>query len=194
MVLTSVLNSAHPTHETPGSDTHNELRETLGKLSKRFHSMISVYDMAHAPVVLGVHDRFQQATRDHGTFDARTRKTIALAVAAASDCAVCWSAHLTGYLPAGWTPQQIAALRAGERIAGEEKITALLAVARQFVGAVGRIDEGIWRQALQTGWTTEELAELFTHVLANIFANYLDHFTRDQADSSATFGFPAASA
>lgn len=179
-----VLISMRPVAGTLGADAYNEFKETLGELSDKLGSLVGVYDMAHAPMVLGVYDRFQQAISAHGTFDARTRSAIALTVAAVGDCADCRSAHTAVCRAAGWATEQIDALSTGAGIAGEEKITALLAVARQFAGDVNGLDKDTWRRALQAGWTIEELAELFTHVSTNIFANYLDHFTRDESDSS----------
>lgn len=155
-------------------DAHEELRATIRKLSAKFGKMVSAYDMAHAPLVLGAYRRFRQAITDHGSFDTRTREAIALVVA--DDCADCQFPHIVGCRATGWTLEQISALHAGARIAHEEKITALLAVARQVAGNAGDVDENTWRHALRTGWTVDELAELLTHVFANILTNYLDHY------------------
>lgn len=183
-----------PGVDAPGVDAHEEFKVTMQKLSAKFGSMVSVCDMAHAPVVLGVYDRFQQALTEHGTFDARTREAVALAVAAVGNCSDCQFTYTVGCRAAGWTLKQTTALRTGGRIADEEKITTLLAVARQVAGNAGDVDEATWCHALQTGWTIEELAELFTHVIANIFTNYLYHFTRGEVDTSAMSIFHEASA
>ncbi|MCA1673963.1 MAG: carboxymuconolactone decarboxylase family protein, partial [Actinobacteria bacterium] len=146
------------------------------------------------PLVLGAYGRFQQAITEHGTFDVRTREAIALAVAAVDNCADCQFPHTIGCRAAGWTLEQISALRSGERIRYEDKLTALLAVARQVVERTGDVDEDTWCHALQAGWTIDELAELFTHIFANIFTNYLNHYTRADGDSLAASGFREASA
>ncbi|MGH4027087.1 MAG: carboxymuconolactone decarboxylase family protein [Pseudonocardiaceae bacterium] len=185
-----LLKSVRPVSEAPGVDAHEEVRDTMQKLSEKFGKMVSSYDMAHAPLVLGAYGRFQQAITDHGTFDVRTREAIALAVAAVDNCADCEFPHTIGCRAAGWAPDQINALRGGERIRYQEKLTALLAVARQIADNTGDVDEDTWSRALVTGWTIDELAELFTHVFANIFTNYLNHYTR--ADMNVT-AVPAVS-
>ena len=189
-----LLISARSVDDSSDVDAHEEVRVTMQRLSVKFGTMVSAYDMAHAPLVLGAYGRFQQAITDHGTFDWRTREAIALAVAAVDDCADCQFPHTVGCRAAGWTLDQISALRTGERIEHEEKITALLAVARQVADNAGEVDVDAWRHALQTGWTIDELAELFTHVFANIFTNYLNHYTRTDADIPAAPSLQEASA
>lgn len=185
--------SVRPVDQTPGIDVYDEVRATMKKLSARFGKMINSDDMAHAPLVLGAYGRFQQAITDHGTFDTRTREAIALTVAAVDNCTDCQLPHTVGCRAAGWTHDQIRRLRTGERIGHEEKITSLLAVARQLAGNAGDIDVDTWREALRTGWAIDELAELFTHVFANIFTNYLDHYARTEADIPTESGLHGAS-
>lgn len=186
-----LLKSVRLVGGAPDVDARDEVRDTMQKLSEKFGEMVSSYDMAHAPLVLGAYGRFQQAITDHGTFDVRTREAIALAVAAVDDCADCQFPHIVGCRAVGWTPDQISALRSGAQIRYEEKLTALLAVARQVADNTGDVDERTWREALQTGWTIDELAELFTHVFANIFTNYLNHYTRADMDYPAAPAVPA---
>lgn len=189
-----LLKSVRPAGEESDVDAHEEVRDTMRELSEKFERMVSSYDMAHAPLVLGAYGRFQRAITDHGTFDLRTREAIALAVAAVDDCADCQFPHAAGCRAAGWTPDQISALRSGERIRYEEKLTALLAVARQIVGNTGDVEETTWRRARQAGWTIDELAELFTHVFANIFTNYLNHYTGTDEEAPVVPGMREASA
>ena len=166
----------------------------MQQLSAKFAEMISSYDMAHAPLVLGAYGRLQQAIADHGTFDMRTRAAIALSVAAVGDCADCQFSYTIACRAAGWSTYHISAVYSGELIVYEEKITGLLAVARQIAGQAGDVDAQTWDQARQVGWTVEELAELFTHVFANIFTNYLNHYAATDADIPAVPTFHEASA
>ena len=181
-----ILIPVRPVDDAPDVNTHEEFRGTIRQLSAKFGKMVSTYDMAHAPLVLGAYRRFQQAITDHGSFDARTREAIALVVA--DNCADCQFPHTVGCHATGWTLEQISALHAGAQIVLEEKITALLAVARQVAGNAGDVDEDTWRHALQTGWTIDELAELLTHVFANIFTNYLDHYARAEQPAAGAAG------
>src|SRR5262249_31731625 len=101
------LISASPVGGTLDVDTQEEIRNTMQQLSANFEEMVSSYDMAHAPLVLGVHGRFQQAIADHGSFDLRTREAIALTVAVVHNCVDCQYPHTIGCRAAGWSPGQI---------------------------------------------------------------------------------------
>jgi AhpD family alkylhydroperoxidase len=145
-------------------------------------------EMAHSPVVLGAYTGIQQAIAEHGSFDASTQEAIALAIGAADNCDYCQAAHTGGARQAGWSLDQTVALRSGESIEGQDKLHALLAVARQIATNVGEVDEDTWQRALDAGWTVEELAELFTHVALNIFTNYFNHYAHTELDIPAAPG------
>lgn len=167
-------------------DVLGEFRKTPQKLRAKFGDVLSHDEMALTPVVLTSYAGIQQAVTNHATFDARTQEAIALVVGSTHNCVECQLTHTVTCCAAGWTPEQAEALRHGAQIAGEERLGALLAVARQVVGRAGDVDEDIWRQALQFGWTVEELAELFTHVIANIFTGYFNHYVRVELDRSVS--------
>jgi len=39
-----------------------------------------------------------------------------------------------------------------------------------------------WKQALEAGWTEQELAETFAHLAANLFTNYFNHQASTELD------------
>jgi AhpD family alkylhydroperoxidase len=164
-------------------------REALQQLKAQVGKVLNIYgEMAHSPVVLAAYIGIQQAIAEHGSFDARTREAIALAVGAVDNCGYCQSAHTGGARQAGWSLDETVALRNGEPINGEDKLAALLAVTRQIVSKVGEVDENTWQQALDAGWTVEELTELFAHVSVNIFTNYFNHYAHTDLDIPAAPG------
>ncbi|SDN32360.1 alkylhydroperoxidase AhpD family core domain-containing protein [Lentzea albidocapillata subsp. violacea] len=170
-------------------DAPEASRESLRKLQTKFGKVLNIHgEMAHAPVVLAAYTGIQQAIAEHGSFDARIREAIALAVGAVDNCAYCQSAHTAAGRQAGWSLEQTIALRGGKQIDGEDKLGTLLAVARQIAGNVGEVDEGTWQQALQAGWAVGELSELFTHVVANLFTNYFNHYAHTELDIPAAPG------
>lgn len=163
--------------------------EILQKLQQRFGAVLNIHGaMAHAPVVLGTYTAMQAAIAAHGSFDARTREAIALAVGAVNDCAYCQSAHTIAGQLAGWSLKETVALRDGAPITEETKLHALLAVARQIASAVGEVDNDTWQDALEAGWTVENLSELFAHVMANLFTNYFNHYAQTELDIPAAPG------
>lgn len=136
--------------------------------------------------MLGAYTGIQAAIAEHGTFDAATREAIALAVGAVGavgavdGCDYCQAAHTAGGRNAGLTDEQMTRIRAGNPV--EDQLGALLAVARQIAGDLGEVDDDTWQRALGAGWSVAELAELFTHVIVNVFTNYFNHYAHTDLD------------
>jgi AhpD family alkylhydroperoxidase len=160
-------------------------REPLAGLAKRLGRVLNIHaGMAHAPVVLAVYTGMQAALAEHGSFDARTREAIALAVGAADRCEYCQAAHTASGRKAGLSREQTIAIRA-DRVDFDPKLAALLAVAREIVGNVGEVEDATWKQAQQAGWSDTELAELFAHVAVNLYTNYFNHYAGTELDIPA---------
>jgi AhpD family alkylhydroperoxidase len=136
--------------------------------------------------VLAAYAGMQEAIAEHGTFDARTREAIALAVGALDRCDYCQSAHTVSAKRAGWTEHEAVAIRAGGTV--EPALDALLAVVRESAGNVGEVEDVAWKAALDAGWTETELAEAFAHVAVNLFTNYFNHYVGTELDVPAAAG------
>jgi uncharacterized peroxidase-related enzyme len=163
-------------------DAPEASRRTLEGLRERFGRVLNIHgEMAHAPVVLAAYAGIQQAIAEHGSFDARTREAIALAVGARNDCGYCQAAHTAAAQAAGFSLDQTVAIRA-DRVDFDGKLGALLTVARQIAEADGEVEEAAWERARDAGWSDAELTELFTHVVVNIFTNYFNHYAQTDLD------------
>ncbi len=146
------------------NDAPEQSREALRGLERRMGRLLNIHaEMAHAPVVLAAYGGIQKAITAQGSFDARTREAIALAVGAVDKCAYCQSAHTAGGQAAGWSLEQTVAIRDGTADLGP-KLGSLLAVAREIAGNTGYVADATWQAALEAGWSDAELAELFDHV------------------------------
>ncbi|ASU84263.1 alkylhydroperoxidase [Nocardiopsis gilva YIM 90087] len=157
-------------------------RETLRALEKKFGMVLNIHgEMAHAPIVLAAYHGINQAIADHGSFDARTREAIALTVGAANDCAYCQSAHTAAGRAAGWSLDETVDIRSGTFTA-DPRLGALLAVAREITADKGEVSAATWEAARQAGWGEAELAELYTHVVVNMFTNYFNHYAQTELD------------
>ncbi|MFJ6211919.1 carboxymuconolactone decarboxylase family protein [Streptomyces sp. NPDC092296] len=160
-------------------------RETLRRLEKRFGRVLNIHGgMAHSPVVLETYAAINGAIAEHGTFDARTREAIALAVGAVDECAYCQSAHTVSAKAAGFTEEQTVAIRRGDT-GDDAKLAALLQVAREIAGELGHASDAAWDKAVAEGWTDTELTEVFAHVAANLYTNYFNHYARTDLDVPA---------
>jgi len=163
-------------------------REALRRLERRMGRVLNIHaEMAHAPVVLAAYLGIQQAITAQGSFDARTREAIALAMAAVDQCAYCQSAHTAGGQAAGWSLAETVAIRDGTADLGP-KVGSLLAVARELAGNTGYVADATWQAAREAGWGDAELAELFAHVAANMFTNYFNHYVQTEPDLPAAPG------
>src|SRR5262249_13168055 len=134
-----------------GDDAPEQSREALRGRERRMGRLLNIHaEMAHAPVVLAAYQGIQHAITKHGSFDAKTREAIALAVAAVDKCAYCQSAHTAGGRAAGWSLEQTVAIRDGTAEL-DPKLSALLALARETAGNVGHVSDAAWQAAREGG-------------------------------------------
>jgi AhpD family alkylhydroperoxidase len=164
---------------------------TLQKLAKQTGKVLNIHgEMAHAPVVITAYAGISEAIAQHGSFDAKTREAIALAVGAVNECDYCQSAHTIAATKAGLTEEQTLAIRSGNPT-DDTKLNALLSVVREATAQVGSVDNATWTAALDAGWTETELAEAFTHLAANLFTNYFNHYIGTELDVPAAPELPS---
>ncbi|MER7723633.1 carboxymuconolactone decarboxylase family protein [Streptomyces sp. NPDC096323] len=159
--------------------------EILRRLEKRFGRVLNIHGgMAHSPVVLETYAAMTGAVAEHGTFDARTREAIALAVGAVDACAYCQAAHTVSAKASGFTLEETVAIRRGAP-GDDAKLEALVQIAREIAGEVGEASDAAWDAAVSQGWTDTELAEVFVHVAVNLYTNYFNHYARTEIDVPA---------
>lgn len=162
-----------------------ESKDLAATMQRRMGKLLNIHaGMAHSPVVIAAYDGISQAIATHGSFDARTKEAIALAVGNQNDCDYCQGAHTVSGRKAGLTEEQIIAIRAGE-VDFDPKLAAITEVAREAAARTGNVSEAVWQAALDAGWTDEELAEAYAHIAANLFTNYFNHYAGTELDVPA---------
>ncbi len=172
-----------PVHTSDSAPENS--RDELKALEAKFGKVLNIHgEMAHSPVVLQSYVAIQQVIADHGSFDARTREAIALAVGNADKCSYCQAAHTGGGKAAGLTDDEMVAVRR-RAVDFDTKLHALLELAREYTKNVGSVDDATWQTALDAGWTDEQLTELSVHVTLNLFTNYFNHFVQTDLDLPA---------
>ncbi len=172
-----------PVHTTQSAPEQS--RDELKALEPKFGKVINIHgEMAHSPVVLQIYVAMQQVIADYGSFDARTREAIALAVANADECNYCQAAHTGGGKAAGLSNDEMIAVRRGTADF-DAKLDALLTLARQYTTNIGSVDDAAWQAALDAGWSDEELTELSAHATLNLLTNYFNHFVKTDLDLPA---------
>ena len=160
-------------------------RDQLKALEAKFGKVLNIHgEMAHSPVVLQSYVALQSVIADHGSYDARTREAIALAVGNVDECSYCQAAHTGGGKAAGLSDNEMIAIRRDE-VKFDAKLAALLSLAREYTRDVGNVSDATWHAALDAAWTEEQLTELSVHVTLNLFTNYVNHFVETDLDLPA---------
>lgn len=160
-------------------------KEIVGHFKRRLGKLMNIHaGMAHSPAVIGAYEGVYRAIAAHGSFDARTKEAIALAVGNQNGCDYCQASHTRYARKAGLTDEQILAVRAGE-VDFDPKLAAITEVAREATARAGRVSDDVWQAALDAGWCDKELAEAFVHVVANLFTNYFAHYAQTELDVPA---------
>ncbi|ASM75465.1 carboxymuconolactone decarboxylase family protein (plasmid) [Pseudosulfitobacter pseudonitzschiae] len=137
---------------------------------------------ANQPAVLGGMLGLNEALA-RGSFDARTREAIALAVAGVNGCDYCASAHAAISAGLKMTPGDIDAHLAGR--SDDPRTAAILRLALAIVQARGLIADADLTTARDAGLSEADIVETVANVVANIFTNYLNHVADTDIDFPA---------
>lgn len=121
-----------------------------------------------------------------GTFDAKTREAIALAVAGVNDCDYCASAHTAISKNLKVDDAEIAARLSGK--SADPRLAAILALAVAITDKKGRVSNADLAAARAAGLDDGAIVETIGSVVQNIFTNYLNHVAETDID------FPAVKA
>ena len=121
-----------------------------------------------------------------GSFDAKTREAIALAVAGANECDYCASAHSA--ISKGLKVDQAEITARLHGASAEPRLNAILKLAVAIVNARGRVADADLAAAREAGLDDAAIVETIGNVVANIFTNYLNHVADTEID------FPAVKA
>ena len=135
--------------------------------------------MANAPAALEAYLAFNQSLAG-ASLDAKTRESIALAVAGANGCDYCASAHtaLGGILgiPAG----ELSANLAGH--SDDARLGAILKFANAVVEKRGWVNDEEVAALRAAGLGDREITEIIATVAFNIFTNYFNHIAQTDLD------------
>ncbi len=163
-------------------DAPAESRETLEALAKRTGKLINIHaEMAHAPALVKMYATTEQLLRDESSLDEATRQAIHLTVANVNGCDYCQAAYTGTAKRAGFDTEQTKAIRRGA-LPDDERLTALLAVAREIAANTGYVDDATWKDAIDVGWSEQELLESYAEVVRTILTNYFNQLVGTEID------------
>lgn len=134
---------------------------------------------ANRPAVLDALLGFGEAL-GAGSFDAKTREAISLAVAGANGCDYCASAHSAISKGLNVNDAAIEAHLAGR--SDDPRLAAILRLADGIVAHKGHVSDSSLDAARQAGLNDGDIVEVTANVIVNIFTNYLNHVAQTDID------------
>jgi len=140
--------------------------------------------MAHSPAVLAAYVSIRQANDAYGTLEFPVRAALMLATAGATHSEYAEAITATLAERAGWSKQQIRALRDGGSL-GDDKIDSIVGVVREAAAHQGRVGDLAWERAVACGWTDEQLTEAFSYLALTVFTGYFLNYARTELDLPA---------
>ncbi|MFO7778957.1 MAG: carboxymuconolactone decarboxylase family protein [Nitriliruptoraceae bacterium] len=164
------------------ADAPAESQETLEALGAQVGKVINIFaEMAHAPALLKMYATTEQLLREESSLDEATRQAIHLAVAHTNACEYCQAAYTGAAKAAGVSEGTTKDIRRGG-VPDDEKLTALLNVAREVAANTGYVEDTTWKTALEAGWSEKELLEGYADVIRTIMTNYFNHLVGTELD------------
>jgi uncharacterized peroxidase-related enzyme len=125
-----------------------------------------------------------QANQAKGTFNAKEREAINLAVSEVNQCQYCLAAHTAIGKMSGFNDEEILELRAGT--ISDERLSIITRLAASITKNRGNADTQLVEEFFSKGFDNAALVDLVAMVADKIFANYVHILTQIPVD------FPAA--
>jgi len=137
--------------------------------------------MAHSPAVLVAYTSLRAATAQHGTVGPRVSAALMLAAGGAvgNDYVVAITSRLASL--AGWTDDQVAALRTGTET-GDRKIDTIAGLVREATANSGNVGDATWAAAVDAVWNDEQLTEAFAYLGLAVFTAFFLNYAQTDLD------------
>jgi hypothetical protein len=137
--------------------------------------------MAHSPAVLVAYTSLRAATAEHGTVGPRLSAALMLTAGSVvgNDYVIAITSRLA--LLAGWTDDQVAALRGGTAT-GDAKVDAIAGLVREAAANSGKVSDATWTKALDGGWNDEQLTEAFAYLGLAVFTAFFLNYAQTDLD------------
>jgi AhpD family alkylhydroperoxidase len=160
-------------------------KEALERQSKRVGKTINIFGaMAHSPAVMGLYDAAEELLGERSNLDRRTREAIHLTIANVNECDYCQAAYTGAARAQGFSEEQTVQIREGT-VEEDEKLTALLALARELAEHKGEVADATWQAAIDAGWSDVELLDAYADVVRTILTNWFNHLVGTELDLPA---------
>lgn len=128
---------------------------------------------------LGSYLAFSAAQRN-GSFSAKEREAVFLAVSEENGCNYCTAAHTAIATMNGFSEEETIQLRAG--VSSNSKLNVLTNLARSLIVNRGRAEENIIQAFYEAGYDEKALVDLVALVVDKTFTNYIGRLAKPEID------------
>lgn len=128
---------------------------------------------------LGSYLEFSEAQKN-GSFNAKEREAVSLAVSEENGCNYCLSAHTAIAKMNGFSEEETLELRAGS--INDDKLNVLTNLAKSLVVNKGKADEDLVNAFYDSGYNVKALVDLVALVIDKTFTNYIGRLAKPLID------------
>lgn len=119
-------------------------------------------------------------TQKNGSFNAKEREAVFLAVSEENGCNYCLSAHTAIAKMNGFSEDETLQLRAGNH--SERKLSILTNLAKSIVTNRGKAEESLIQSFYEAGYDEKALVDLVALVVEKTFTNYIGRLAKPEID------------
>jgi uncharacterized peroxidase-related enzyme len=162
------------------TDAPGKSRELLETTQAKIRMVPNLYRaLSASPAALQAYIQLAE-TLNSGVLPAKTRESLAVAIAEANRCEYCLSAHTAIGKMVGLNDEAILQARDGK--SDDPKLGAILELTRKMVLNRGQLAPGDFDAAERAGVTHAEFAEIAAHVGLHTFSNYFNNLVNTDID------------
>ena len=149
-------------------------------IEKAFGMLPNIYAViGNSANALGSYLGFSNAQKN-GSFNAKEREAIFLAVSQENGCNYCLSAHTAVAMMTGFSETETLQLRAGT--IQDKKLNLIARLAKSIASNRGRADEHLVNKFFEAGYDEKSLVDLVAAVVEKSFTNYIGRLSKPEID------------
>lgn len=157
-----------------------ETRQIFEGIEKVMGMLPNIYAViGNSSNALGSYLTYSDAQKK-GSFNAKEREAVFLAVSEENGCNYCLSAHTAIAKMNGFSEEETFDLRAG--IIEDGKLSAITRLAKSIVTNRGRADENMVNDFYEAGYDEKALVDLVALVIDKTFTNYIGRLSKPEID------------
>ena len=161
-------------------EASEQSRQIFEGIEKAFGMLPNIYAvLGNSANALAAYLSFSEAQKK-GSFNAKEREAVYLAVSEENGCNYCLSAHTAVAQMNGFSEEETLQLRAGN--SNDKKLSVLTNLSKSIIANRGRADESLVAAFYEAGYDETALVDLIALVVDKTFTNYIGRLSRPEID------------